>query len=145
MSSRTLMEMFISSYYSKVLLNCLFSMNSHSSPQFNFGFTYIEFSTIRANNFSAFVIFTDTPPSITRCYPHVFGRSAFLFSFFYVTLLLCTTSYYFVACLFFFFFLRISSYFTVSIFYCQTNTDNGSDRSYKLTRSSHFFLLSMSF
>ena len=97
--------------------------------------------------FSAFVIFTDTPPSVTRCYPHVFGRSAFLFSFFYVTLLLCTTclSYYFDACLFFFFFLRISSYFTVSIFYCQTNTDNGSDRCYKHTRSSHFLLLSMSF
>jgi hypothetical protein len=26
------------------------SVNSHSSPQFSFGFTYIEFSTIRANN-----------------------------------------------------------------------------------------------
>ena len=50
MSSRTIMEMFISSYYSKVLVPCLLSMNSHSSPQFRFGFTYIEFSTIRANN-----------------------------------------------------------------------------------------------
>jgi hypothetical protein len=26
--------------------------------------------------------------------------------------------------------------FTLNIFYCQTNTDNGSDTSYKLTRSS---------
>ena len=50
MSSRTTMEMIISSYYSKVLVPCLLSMNSHSSLQFSFGFTYIDFSTIRANN-----------------------------------------------------------------------------------------------
>jgi hypothetical protein len=50
MSSRTIMEMFISSYYSKILVPCLLSVNSHLSPQFSFGFTYIEFSTIRANN-----------------------------------------------------------------------------------------------
>ena len=56
MSSRTIMEMFISSYYSKVLVPCLLSMNSHSSPQFIFGFTYIEFSTIRANKY----IYTQT-------------------------------------------------------------------------------------
>ena len=27
-------------------------------------------------------------------------------------------------------------YFTINIFYCRANTDNGSDTSYKLTRSS---------
>jgi hypothetical protein len=50
MSSRTIMEMFISPDYSKVLVPCLLSVNSHSSPQFGFSFTYIEFSTIRVNN-----------------------------------------------------------------------------------------------
>ena len=50
MSSRTMMEMFLSSYYSKVLVPCLLSMNSHSNSHISFGFTYIEFSTIRANN-----------------------------------------------------------------------------------------------
>jgi hypothetical protein len=96
--------------------------------------------------FSAFVIFTDTPPSVARHYPHVFDRFAFLFSFF-------MSLFYFVPRVYltilihvcFSFFLSISSYFTASIFYCQTNTDNGSDRSYNFTRYSHFFLLSMSF
>jgi hypothetical protein len=41
MKQITIMEMFISSYYSKVLVPCLLSVNSHSSPQFSFGFTYI--------------------------------------------------------------------------------------------------------
>ena len=29
--------------------------------------------------------------------------------------------------------------FTLNIFYCQTNTDNGSDTSYKFTRSSPWY------
>jgi len=38
--------------------------------------------SVYTGHFSAFVIFTDTPPSVARCYPHVFDGSAFLFSFF---------------------------------------------------------------
>ena len=34
------------------------------------------------------------------------------------------------------FFSRCILIYTLSIFYCQTNTDNGSDTNYKLTRSS---------
>ena len=74
MSSRTMMEMFISSYYSKVLVPCLLSMNSHSSPQFSFGFTYIEFSTIRANNsiykilsFAWYILHNCKSQSILKC------------------------------------------------------------------------------
>ena len=65
MSSRTMVEMFISSYYSKVLVPCLSSMNSHSSPQFSFGFTYIEFSTILEQiiAYTRFLVLHDIPVS----------------------------------------------------------------------------------
>jgi hypothetical protein len=63
----TIMEMFISSYYSKVLVPCLLSVNSHSSPQFSFGFTYIEFSTIRANNCVYKIHFHESSPSVKKC------------------------------------------------------------------------------
>jgi hypothetical protein len=59
---------------SKVLVPCLLSMNSHSSPQFSFGFTYIEFSTIRANNcvykilsFAWYILHNCKSPSILKC------------------------------------------------------------------------------
>jgi hypothetical protein len=57
--------------------------------------------------FSAFVIFTDTPPSVARHYPHVFDRFAFLFSFFmslfyfvprvYLTILIHVCFFFFLA------------------------------------------------
>jgi hypothetical protein len=50
------------------------NLNSHSSSQFSFGFTYIEFSTIRANNcvykilsFAWYILHNCKSPSILRC------------------------------------------------------------------------------